>query len=139
MMWPRIVIVHLLVVILLACPYPCLSQAAAAVGKGTRGHGCGRGCCCPGPASETGKDRPGEPGSRPASGTCLCHGAVTDRPAALPNPDDGFVSLLPPDGMLLTGESFCAEARLLAGQRACHFPLADSGREVRALIASLLL
>ena len=26
-----------------------------------------------------------------------------------------------------------------AGQRACHFPLADSGREVRALIASLLL
>jgi hypothetical protein len=70
---------------------------------------------------------------------CLCHGAVMDRPAALPSPDAGIVSLLPLDGMLLASGSFIAEDRLLTGQAACHFPSADSGREVRALIESLLL
>ncbi|OHB82633.1 MAG: hypothetical protein A2V98_22040 [Planctomycetes bacterium RBG_16_64_12] len=62
-----------------------------------------------------------------------------DRPAALPSPDVGIVSLLPLDGMLCAGESFFTEDRLLTGQAACHFASADSGREVRALIESLLL
>jgi len=62
-----------------------------------------------------------------------------DARAALPSPDDGIVSLLPLDGMLFAGESFFVEDRLLAGQAACHFPSVDSGREVRALIESLLL
>ncbi len=70
---------------------------------------------------------------------CLCHGAVINRPGALPSPDAGIVSLLPLDRMLLASQSFSALDRLLTGQAACHFLCADSGRQVRALIESLLL
>lgn len=130
--------VYLLVAVLLACPFPCLAEAAASVG------GCAVGDCattdaCACPASESGNERSDEPCSDAGSGMCLCHGAVMDRPAALPSPDAGIVSLLPLDGMLLASGSFIAEDRLLTGQAACHFPSADSGREVRALIESLLL
>lgn len=126
--------VYLLVAVLLACPFPCLAHAAASVDPCAAGD-CAAAC----PASDSGNERSDDPCSDSDSGTCLCHGAVMDRPAALPNPDAGIVSLLPLDGMLLAGESFFVEDRLLTGQAACHFPSADSGREVRALIESLLL
>lgn len=137
-MAPQTATVYLLVAVLLACPFPCLAHAAANV------DGCAVGDCattdtCSCPASNRGNEQSDDPCSDPGNGTCLCHGAVMDRPAALPNPDAGIVSLLPLDGMLLSGESFFVEDRLLTGQAACHFPSVDSGREVRALIESLLL
>lgn len=137
-MAPQAATVYLLVAVLLACPFPCLAQAAASVG------GCAVDVCCRTddcscPASDRGSERSDDPCSDRDSGTCLCHGAVMDRPAELPNPDAGIVSLLPLDGMLLAGESFFVEDRQLADQVACHFPSADSGREVRALIESFLL
>jgi len=137
-MTPQSATVYLLVAVLLACPFPCLAQAAASVG------GCAVGDCattdaCACPASESGHERSDDPCSDRDSGTCLCHGAVMDRPAELPSPDVGIVSLLPLAAMLLAGESFSTEDRHFAGQAACHFPSADSGREVRALIESLLL
>ena len=70
---------------------------------------------------------------------CLCHGAVLDRPTAPPSPDSGIVGLLPLGGMLLLAASSFVGDRLLTGQAACHFASAASGREVRALIESLLL
>ena len=138
-MAPQAATVYLLVAVLLACPFPCLAQAAASVG------GCAVGDCattdaCACPASESGNERSDDPCSDPSSnGTCLCHGAVMDRPAELPSPAAGIVSLLPLATMLLAGESFSTEDRHFTGQAACHFPSADSGREVRALIESLLL
>lgn len=137
-MAPQAATVYLLVAVLLACPFPCLAQAAASVG------GCAAGDCattdaCSCPSSEGGKEQSNDPCSDRGSGTCLCHGAVMDRPAELPNPDAGIVSLLPAAGMLLAGKSFFTEDRDFTGQAACHFPSADSGREVRALIESLLL
>lgn len=137
-MTPRTAAVCLLVAVLVACPFPCLAQAAASV------VGCAVGNCattdaCSCPASDRDDERSDDPCSDPDSGTCLCHGAVMDRPAALPSPDAGIVSLVPLDGMVLVGEPFFGEDCLLAGQAACHFPSADSGREVRALIESLLL
>jgi len=136
-MAPRTATVYLLVAVLLACPFPCLARAAS-VGACAVGNCC-RTDTCSCPASDRGEERSDDPCSDPGSGTCLCHGAVMDRPAALPSPDAGIISLLPLDGMLLAGESFFVEDRLLTGQAACHFPSADSGREVRALIESLLL
>ncbi len=134
----RTATVYLLVAVLLACPFPCLARAAASVG-GCAADNCSTTDACSCPASDRGEERPDAPCSDPGSGTCLCHGAVMDRPAALPSPDAGIVSLLPLDGMLLAGEPFFAEDRPLTGRAACHFPSADSGREVRALIESLLL
>jgi hypothetical protein len=43
------------------------------------------------------------------------------------------------DGILIAGEPFFAEDHLLTRQADCHFPSADSGRKIRALIESLLL
>lgn len=137
-MTPKTATVYLLVAVLLVCPFPCLTQAAANVGDCAVGD-CATTEACSCPESDRGNERPDDPCSDPGSGTCLCHGAVMDARAALPSPDDGIVSLLPLDGMLFAGESFFVEDRLLAGQAACHFPSVDSGREVRALIESLLL
>lgn len=140
-MIPRAATVCLLVAVLLACPLPCLSRAAASV-RGCGGHSQGQDACCQDaccPRPESGEDRPCERDSRSGSGMCLCHGAVMDRPTTPPSPDGGLVSVLPLDAMLCAGESFFVEDRILTGRAACHFPAAESGREVRALIESLLL
>ena len=60
-------------------------------------------------------------------------------PAAQPSPDAGLVSVLPLDGLLLGGESFLIKDCSLTWRPSSHFPSADSGREVRLLIESLLL
>jgi hypothetical protein len=46
---------------------------------------------------------------------------------------------LPLDAVLSVWLSFAVERGFLTDRAACHFPIADSGREVRALIKSLLL
>jgi len=130
--------VYLLVAVLLACPFPCLAQAAGSMGVcATNDCTATDACCCP--SSEGGKEQSNDPCSDQGCGTCLCHGAVMDRPAVVPSPDPGIVSLMPSAAVLLAGESLFAEDRHFTGQAACHFPSADSGRQVRALIESLLL
>lgn len=131
--------VYTLVAVLLACPFPCLARGVVGVGGSALGD-CATTDACGCPASESGDERPGDPCSDSNSGgTCLCHGAVMDRPAELPSPDAWIVSLLPLAGMPPAGESSFTEDRRISGNAACHFPSADSGREVRALIESLLL
>jgi hypothetical protein len=132
--------VHLLTAILLVCPYLCLSNATT--GNSTRGHHLGGCDCCSRSVpqdSQDSKDCPGQPDSRQGSGTCLCHGAVMDRHVEMPNPDHAVVMCLAPDAMVLVGEPFGLDNGLSTERAACHFPAAESGREVRALIASLLL
>jgi hypothetical protein len=137
-MAPRKATVCLLVAVLLLCPFACLPHAASDLGKSVA-RNCLRGDTCSCPASDRDEGPLDAPCSIPGGGTCLCHGAFVDHPAALPSPDDGIVSLLPLDGMPAAGECFFTEDGLLAERVACHFPSADSGREVRALIQSLLL
>jgi len=123
---------------LLACPFPCLADAAAGLGPaGLAADRCAGDCCSGASGERSGQSGADDCGS--GCGTCLCHGAVTDRPAALPSPHAGIVSFVPLDAMLLAGESSFAEDRPLTVPGACHCPSADSGRKVRALIASLLL
>ena len=58
---------------------------------------------------------------------------------ALPNFDCEIMALLPLDVMLLVPGAFSIERGFSTEQAACHFPGAESGRAVRALIESLLL
>jgi hypothetical protein len=62
-----------------------------------------------------------------------------DRHVEMPNPDHVVVTCLLPVTMGLAAEPFNLDGPFATGQAACHFPAAESGREVRALIASLLL
>ena len=135
--------VHLLTAILLVCPYLCLSNAAAGTATcSTRGYPSG-GCDCCSRAvprdSQGSKDCPEQPDSRQGSGTCLCHGAVVDRHVETPNPDHAIVTCLTPDVAALVVDPFGLDERFSNERSACHFPAAESGREVRALIVSLLL
>jgi hypothetical protein len=49
------------------------------------------------------------------------------------------VGLVASDAALLIGEPLAGERVSLAELASCHFPAAESGRAVRALMASLLL
>lgn len=140
-MKPRSVTAYLLVATLLACPLPCLSHAAAcAAGMCSGEASCGRqDTCCPGPESSSGKDRPGESDSRGDNGTCLCHGAVKERPTIPPAPDNWVVSLPPSERAQCVGELLSAQSCQPTERSACLFAFADSGRQLRALIESLLL
>jgi hypothetical protein len=62
-----------------------------------------------------------------------------ERQTAAPEPDDGAVSFLTLEAILCAGENCFAKDGSLGERAACHFPAADSGRQVRALIESYLL
>jgi len=143
--FPRRATVFLLAGTVLLCPYPCLWRAAAGC-QATASAGDGRAkdpCCCgpaSEPASEKGKDRSGEPGSRLGSGMCLCRGAVLTLPATVPGLDHEPAAFVPADDLPAAARpSVLGDGRFAVERAACHFPSADSGREVRALIASLVL
>jgi hypothetical protein len=135
--------VHLLTAILLVCPYLCLSNAATGTdASSTRVHH-SAGCdCCSRSVPQDSQDSencPDQPDSRQGSGTCLCHGAVMDRHIEMFTPDHAVVVCLPSGALVLAAEPFGQDDQLVTQRAACHFPAAESGREVRALIASLLL
>ena len=132
--------VHLLAAILLACPYLCLSNASVLSAMSFMHTTPPMGCdCCSRPIPQDSKDCPSQPDSRQGSGTCLCHGAVMDQHVEMPNLDQAVVTFLSLDATLLIQGPFAIERGSLSETAACHFPAADSGREVRALIESLLL
>jgi hypothetical protein len=136
----RAATVFLLVAVLLACPYSCLVRAAVSLADPATEEPCeADDGCCGSPGSESGKDHTGTPASCPQVGTCLCHGAVIERHVAPPQPDCEIETLLPHDVVLAIGDAAAGERSCAAEPAACHFAAADSGRAVRALIASLLL
>lgn len=132
----RTATIYVLVAALLGCPFPCLAQAAAGLSASAKSSfGCD---CCSRSARSPAKQCPGKSDSHQGSGTCLCHGAVADRHVVPADPGHEvvtFVSL--PTSMLIRVPSL-AERGLLTQWAACHFPAVDSGRQLRALIASLL-
>jgi hypothetical protein len=62
-----------------------------------------------------------------------------ERQVETPDLHPAVVIYLPLDAALLVRLSLAVERGSWTGQAACHFPAANSGRELRALIASLLL
>ncbi|MCC6124351.1 MAG: hypothetical protein IT426_05290 [Pirellulales bacterium] len=135
----RVATVHLVAATMLICPYLCMSEAAAA-GRGTsalRKHsGCG---CCSRSAPGDDTNGPGKSDSRQESGTCLCRGAVMDRHVVAADADCENVYFAAPDAIEFAGQPPIFGRSFFPLRDACHFPTADSGREVRALIASLLI
>jgi hypothetical protein len=131
--------IYVVIGTLLFCPYTCLGRSAAVAKTVDSVRDCSDDdCCSPAPASDSGKDHPSNSGRQ--GGTCLCHGAVLQSPAILPGVDAGPVTFVAIDALLaLTRSSIFADRLFAAEHTICHFPAADSGREVRALIASLLL
>lgn len=139
MAFRRTATIHVLVGTLVVCPYFCLPQAAAN-GTASLARDCQGDRCCPSPASVPNGDRPGDSDSRTQGGDCLCHGAVLQLPATPPSLDHGPAAFLPVDNLLAAAKSSVVGGTLFAAEHtACHFPAADSGRELRALIESLLL
>ena len=141
MAFRRAATVYVLVGTLLFCPYLCLPRAAA---KEPGRHACDgliEDHCCPSPSPSSGPngDRPGDSGSKAQGGNCLCHGAVLQSPTTLPSLDIAFAALLPIGDLAVAKSSVCGGNFFAVEQTVCHFPAADSGREVRALIASFLL
>ena len=136
----RTAIVCLVVAVLLVCPYLCLSNAAAGLGAASMRGSQGKCCdCCSRSAPQESEDGPNQPDSRQGSGTCLCHGAVMGQHVSPPNSDNAIITFLPLDATIVLGDAFAVERGFSIEQAACHFPVADSGRAVRALIESFLL
>jgi hypothetical protein len=135
----RAAIVHLLVAVLLACPYPCLMRAAASLAACAADDCAVDDDCCGSPGSETGDGHCGTPDCCPEGGTCLCHGAVISPHVAPPSLDLAIVTLLSLDGPTLVRETVAIDRGFGDEQAACHFAAVSSGRAVRALIASFLL
>lgn len=131
--------IYLLVGTLLVCPYFCLPWAAANE-TACLARGCQGDRCCPSPASVPNGDRPGDSDSRTQGGDCLCHGAVLQSPTTPPSLDSGLAAFLSVNDLLVAARSsILGDNQFAVAHTACHFPSADSGREVRALIESLLL
>ena len=131
--------IYVVIGTLLLCPYTCLGLTAAVAETVDCVRDCpDDDCCSPTPASDSGKDRPSN--SSRQGGNCLCHGAVLQSPAILPGIDAGPVAFVAIDYLLaVTRSSIFSDSLFAVEHTICHFPAADSGREVRALIESLLL
>jgi hypothetical protein len=130
--------VYLVVGVLVACPFPCLAKAAEGTSAACTGGGCGAcDCCCPDSGSESDGDGPVTPDCCDG-GTCLCHGAVVEPHVQLPSPQAEPAVLACIEDVLALAAISGFDA-VAVDRTACHFPSADSGRKVRALIESLLL
>ena len=139
MHWYRRATIYVVIGTLLLCPYTCLGRAVAVAETADCVRDCpDDDCCSPTPTPDSGKDRPSD--SSGQGGSCLCHGAVLQSPAILPGVDAGPAVFVAVDDLLaLTRSSIFADSLFAVEHTICHFPAADSGREVRALIESLLL
>ncbi len=133
--------IYVVIGTLLFCPYSCLGRATAVAETASLVHDCrGDDCCGPLPSSESGRDRPNPSDSGAQSGTCLCHGAVLQSPTTPQTHDNGLAAFVPVDALLgVARSSILADSLFAVEHTACHFPAVNSGREVRALIESLLL
>jgi len=95
-------------------------------------------CCAP-LAAQDGDGCPARPAPPVESGTCLCHGAVMDRDVEAPDPDHAPVTFRLVDPGTLCRDSASAAQNVATDQIRAHFTGAVSGRELRALLASLLI
>lgn len=128
----RRAIVWLVIGTVVACPFPCLAEAAQ--GSASDATVLRNQCGCCGPVQPT------EPMPRPSSqgGTCLCHGAVLEHVAQVPGLDLQPVAVYWFDVAL----QIVSPATIELGDlnlSACDFANADSGRTIRALIESFLI
>jgi hypothetical protein len=132
----RIATTWVLVATMLLCPFICLANASTAGGQ----NGQPSKSCCPCSDSDDSENAPCQRDSGGQGGSCLCHGAVLQSPTLPPSLDIGPVVFLSSNDLLSSAKSAILADTLFAVEHtACHFPFADSGHELRALIESFLL
>lgn len=128
----RRAIVWLVIGTVVACPFPCLAEAAQGFASDATVVRNQCGCCGP--------VQPTEPVPLPSSqgGTCLCHGAVLEHVAQVPALELQPVSVYWFEVALqiVSPSAFDMGDLQLS---ACDFAIADSGRTIRALIESFLI
>jgi hypothetical protein len=138
----RIVTTWIVLATMLLCPFICLANASISLGSMS-----GKlfvkpvNCCCQ--CSDCDKSNNKAPCQRNVDGqigTCICHGAVLQSPITPPSLDLGIVEISSVDDLLFSAKSaILADNLFVVNQTACHFPVAHSGIELRALIESLLI
>jgi hypothetical protein len=129
----RVAAVHVMIAVVLACPFLCAAQAESAETEGSESVWCGSHA----PSDEDGKQCPEGPESGHCScRACLCRGAVVDRHVETPRLTRLFAAYT---AVNVASAEIIFRTGLPVPHTACHFPAAESGREVRALIESFLL
>ncbi len=136
---------HVVLLILLVCPYLCLGETVLQCGMA--GAECGvvasaEPCCCPSAAgscdaNSNSKHDPASPSESDGDPDCLCHGAVPQ--ARSSGPSDFFV--LPAvtfDRHLFVSAPHCGTQLVVRTATPRHFPPLATGRDV-CVYASLLL
>lgn len=116
---------HILIALVLACPYFCMGNAL-----GSMPTGCSSGCCCP--QNDPGQENP----EAPADGDCLCHGAVVDADARTADLD-----LTIPLSWLFVDVAWLTHPALsyITFETPHHFPPFSTGRDICALTCTLLI
>ena len=127
--------VHLLVGVLLGCPFVCLSELGREKGAEVRAPSCA--CCSPGSSDS----QPCHDGSNREQKDCLCGGAIMFPAVRFAVGDVGVAPLSAIDHYLEVANTpvvgIAGEADL--SSFASHFPPFSSGREICALTGVLLL
>ena len=127
--------VHLLVGVLLGCPFVCLSELGREKGTEARALSCA--CCSP----ESSDSQPCHDGSNREQKDCLCGGAVMFPAVRVEGGDVEVTPLSAIDHYLEVTNTPVAESAGEAGLAffPSHFPPFSSGREICALTGVLLL
>ena len=125
MNYPRTV--HILIALVLACPYFCMGDAL-----GSPSTGCSSGCCCP--QNDPGQESPGAPAGN--DGDCLCRGAVVDTEAGTADLD--FAASLTWIVADVAGSTHLVLSNIVF-ELPHHFPPFSTGRDVCALTCTFLI
>ena len=127
--------VHLLVGVLLGCPFFCLLEWDG--GAGAEAHALSCACCSP----DSSDSQPCRDDSNPEQKNCLCHGAIMFPATRVAVSDVGVTPLSDIDHYLVVANTPVAENAGEAGLSSIpsHFPPFSSGRAICALTGVLLL
>jgi len=127
--------VHLLICVLLGCPFFCLLELGGK--KEAEGRAVSCACCAP----ESSDNQPFHDGSNRARKDCLCQGAIMLPTTRVADGDVGVATLSAIDHYLEVTNTPVAESAGEAGLSSfpSHFPPFSSGREICALTGVLRL
>jgi len=127
--------VHLLVSVLLACPFLCFLRLGGGEGAEARALSCA--CCSP----DSSDSQPCHDGSNREQKDCLCHGAIMVPAMRVADGEAGVTPLAAVDHYFEVTNRPVAEiaGRVGASSLSSHFPPFSSGREICALTGVLLL
>ncbi len=130
----RTITVHLLVGVLLGCPFSCLLKLGQAKAPVVRPLSC---TCCP----ESSDSQPCHDGSNRDQKDCLCRGAIMFPTMRVAVGDVAAAPLAAIDHYLEVANTPITESAGEAGLSffPAHFPSFSSGREICALTGVLLL